>query len=236
MKTLSKDWLTEYSTDLEYKKYVLLAFLKEVKESYDQTMLYPAFSEVISHYTNVESLLQRKQYFQNSIPARLRGIDYANMQLLYEKMISNDQVMDQINELLLYASPCLKKSIEEGKEIFNLVEHMIKIEAVGLLPLNKDAGYLIFLSGSQKEKKVFNYQVSLIEDPNEKYRLMSVNYCKSFYNSITDTFNAIKTELIRSHTTLPNPAVYAVMCTHEVPFQETLLPVAKRIFLRTISL
>jgi hypothetical protein len=234
MKPLSKNWLTEYTTDLEYKKYMLLAFLKEVKENYDQTMLYPAFSEVISHYTNVESLLQCKQLFQDSIPTRRRGLDYTNMQLLYENMISNDKVMEQINELLLYASPCLKKSIDEGREIFNLVEQMVKIEAVGLLPLNKDAGYLIFLSGSQKEKKVYDYQVSMIEDPSEKYRLMSVNYCKSFYNTITDTFNAIKTELIRYNTTLPNPAVYAVMCAHELPFHETLLPVTKRIFLRNI--
>ena len=70
----------------------------------------------------------------------------------------------------MYASPCLKKSIEEGKEIFNLVEKMVKIEAVGLLPLNKDAGYLIFLSGSQNEKKVYHYEVSMIEDPSEKYK------------------------------------------------------------------
>ncbi|MBK6833207.1 MAG: hypothetical protein IPG89_02580 [Bacteroidetes bacterium] len=53
MGKLSKDWLTEQHIDLELKQYVLLAYLQEVKESYQATKIYPYLGELIEHYKNL---------------------------------------------------------------------------------------------------------------------------------------------------------------------------------------
>ncbi len=41
MESLKDNWLTEGLIDFEYKKYVLLAYMKRVKESFGRVELYP---------------------------------------------------------------------------------------------------------------------------------------------------------------------------------------------------
>jgi hypothetical protein len=53
MSKLSKDWLTENHIDLEFKQYLLLAYLQEVKENYNSNKIYPYLSELIEHYKNL---------------------------------------------------------------------------------------------------------------------------------------------------------------------------------------
>jgi hypothetical protein len=187
------------------------------------------------HYKNVESLLIKQQWYDKHLPSALKGIDVNKMQLIYEKMLSNDKTMEEIAGILLYAAPRFKSFVEAGREIFQLVEQMVSIESVGLLPLNKDYGYLIIYTESNKEKKVFEYHLSAIEDPGENHRIMSVNYCRTFAHSFTDTFPSIKCELIRQNKSMPNPAVYSAICKHDFPFYETLLPVVRRVFLKTLA-
>jgi hypothetical protein len=50
-----------------------------------------------------------------------------------------------------------------------------------------------------------------------------------------NTCENIKAELIRNRSLLPNPAVYNIETSLQVPLQETLLPVAKRRLIRYIS-
>jgi hypothetical protein len=46
--------------------------------------------------------------------------------------------------------------------------------------------------------------------------------------SISNTYEHIKSELIRSRRSLPNPAVYSIETELTYPVDETLLPIAKR--------
>ena len=39
---LNSTWLTDGLIDLEYKKYVLLAYLKNARDSFDRVELYPS--------------------------------------------------------------------------------------------------------------------------------------------------------------------------------------------------
>jgi hypothetical protein len=45
---------------------------------------------------------------------------------------------------------------------------------------------------------------------------------------MTNTYENIKSELIRNRKDLPNPAVYSIETDLKYPVEETLLPVAKR--------
>ena len=51
MDKLSENWITEKHIDLEYKRYVLLAYLQHVSEQFEEVRLYPALSELVNHYT-----------------------------------------------------------------------------------------------------------------------------------------------------------------------------------------
>ena len=86
MDKLNENWITENHIDFEYKKYVLLAYLQHVSERFDETRLYPALSELVSHYRNVKALKENKQAMFDSFPEKLSQADLHNFKLVYEKL------------------------------------------------------------------------------------------------------------------------------------------------------
>ena len=60
--TLSETWFMEGYIDFELQKYRLLAYLKEVRQSFEQAMLYPQLSDIVFHYNNLLGFKNNKQY------------------------------------------------------------------------------------------------------------------------------------------------------------------------------
>jgi hypothetical protein len=52
---------------------------------------------------------------------------------------------------------------------------------------------------------------------------------------MVNSYTAIKSELIKNRSDLPNPAVYALETDLSLPMEETLLPIAKRSLVRYIT-
>ena len=61
-----------------------------------------------------------------------------------------------------------------------------------------------------------------------------MQYIDSREKNLANTYEQIKIDMIRSFRELPNPAVYKVEFPLSVTFDETLLPVAKRVLVRHI--
>ena len=53
--------------------------------------------------------------------------------------------------------------------------------------------------------------------------------------SIVNTYENLKTDLIRNRSELSNPAVYSIETQLSFPVEETLLPIAKRTLVKFIS-
>ncbi len=235
MKQLSINWITEGLLDFEYKKYLLLAYLKQAKESFNQQALYPILSDLILHYNNLITLNEQKKLITNSFPKKISKVDLKNFQVEYEKLIEEDKTLQEIEQIVNYALPRIKNQLEVGKEIYEIVESKSTMEPVGLIPLNKDDGYIFIRSGKQKDTRVYNYQVTIIEAANEKHRGIKTNYVTTYTKSLANTYESFKVDLIKTDRTLPNPATYVFESEMEVPFQETLLPIAKRSLVRLIG-
>src|SRR4051812_47971464 len=105
MKKLSKDWITEKYIDFEYKKYILLAYLKEVSENFDQTRLYPYLADLVEHYRNVLSIKENKESIYNSFPKRTEGADLEKFKLIYSKIVEDDELMQAIESIVQYSIP-----------------------------------------------------------------------------------------------------------------------------------
>ena len=122
MDTLRHDWLTEGLIDYEYKKYILLAYLMDVKKRFNQSELYPFMADLVFHYRNLVKVRESKKMMYENFPQSLSRADFDKLQLTYEKIINDDEVMDQIEEILRFALPKMKETLEEGKELFEFVE------------------------------------------------------------------------------------------------------------------
>jgi hypothetical protein len=103
MKTLSETWFAEGYIDFELKKYTLLAYLQQVDQYFNESKLYPQLSDVIFHYNNLQALKQNKKYLQEQFPKKLSGIQLEKLQLLYEQIIEDDELMQELEDIINYA-------------------------------------------------------------------------------------------------------------------------------------
>jgi hypothetical protein len=235
MKSLSETWFAEGYIDFELKKYTLLAYLKEVNKYFNESKLYPQLSDVIFHYNNLVAFRENKKFLEEHFPKKLSGVQLEKLQLLYEQMIGDDELMQELEEIITYSAAKMKGTIDSGVEIYELVEDNILINPVGIIPLDTQEGYFFLNTTVQKQTLVYHYRLSIFEKHDEKYRSMKTAYVNSWDKNFVNTFESIKSELIRYRNQLPNPAVYSIQIELGFPVEETLLPIAKRSLVKYIS-
>ncbi len=232
---LSANWITEKHIDFEYKKYLLLGYLQRVSERFTESRLYPALSELVSHYRNVVAIRDNKKNLFESFPERLTGTDLSKFNMIYEKLVNDDQLMSEIESIINFSIPQFEKYISEGKTIYEFIESKLNIFPIGIIPLHADEGYLMIKYAPKGDTLVYEYQITIFENPDERYRGISTQYLCSYSSSVANTFENIKLELIRYNRKLPNPATYVVESEIAVPLEETLLPLAKRSLVKLVA-
>ncbi len=235
MQSLNKNWITENHIDFEYKKYILLAYLQHVSDNFTENRLYPYLADLVEHYRNLRSIKENKQVLFNQFPDRLIGPGPEEFRLIYEKMVADDGLMQEIENILDYSIPQMEQSLNEGKKIYDLLEDSLKIFPIGVMPLFNEDGYLFLKPGSTTETKVYEYHITIFENPVERFRGIQVKYIASYEKNILNTYEAIKSDLISFNKSLPNPATYVVETDMALPFDETFLPLVKRSIVKRIS-
>lgn len=235
MKSLRPNWFFEDLPDFEYKKYVLLAYLQDVHQQFHETRLYPALSDLVFHYRNLTSFAEQKQAIYDSFPERLSEIDMKNLRMAFTKVMSNDELMNHLEEVVTYSIPELKKHLDEGKEIYDFIEKEISISPVGILPIYRNEGYMIVRDGDKPEIRVYEFSVKFFSHEAEHYRSVQTEYLTSYRRSFVNTSENIKIDMIRHRRKLPNPATFSVESTYGFPLEETVIPVAKRMLIKYIE-
>ncbi len=235
MKKLDENWLTQGLIDFEYQKYVLLAYLQEVKGNFDSVRLYPHLSDLVFHYQNLKSLKENKELIFENFPKKITKADFEKLHLHYKKMIKDDDLMEELEEIILYALPQVKKLLQEGKDIYEYVEENLEISPVGITPLRHQEGYLLIQEQNMREMRVYEYQMTIFESANETFRAIHTQFLENIVKSIGNTFESIKIDLIRKYQKLPNPATYLIASKLSFPLDETLLPVAKRMLVKYVN-
>ena len=235
MKTLSQTWFAEGYIDFELKKYTLLSYLQEIHKHFDQTKLYPQLADLIFHYNNLRAFRQNKEFLQQQFPKKFTQVDLHKIEMLYQQMIDDDEIMKELEEIMQFAMDKMSNSIQNGTQIYEFVEDKLSIFPVGLIPLENDEGYFFLCDGYAKDTRVFQYRMSFFEKHDEKYRSIKTNFVAQWERNFVNTYESIKSELIRNKTDLPNPAVYGIETSLSIPLEETLLPIAKRCLVKYIS-
>ncbi len=235
MKSLSETWFAEGRIDFELKKYTLLAYLQEVTKYFNENKLYPQLADVIFHYHNIVAFRENKKYLQEHFPKKLTGIQMEKLQLLYEQMIEDDELMQELENIIHFSAGKIKSAISSGTEIYEFVEEKMSINPVGIIPLDTQEGYFFLSAGERGRTHVYQYRLSIFEKHDERYRSIKTAFIDHRARSLSSTYEHIKSELIRYRKDLPNPAVYSIETELHFPVAETLLPVAKRSLVKFIS-
>ena len=235
MKKLSETWFAEGYIDFELKKYTLLAYLQEINKYFGENKLYPQLADVVFHYNNLVAFRENKKFLQEHFPKKLTGIQMEKLQLLYEQMIEDTDLMKELEDIINYSASTIKQTLQTGVEIYEFVEEKIVISPVGLMPLDNKEGYFFLATGNSGDTRVYTYRLSFFEKHDEKYRSIKTSYVDQWQRSLANTYEHIKLDILRNHSTLPNPAVYCIEVNMDFPVEETVLPIAKRSLVKFIS-
>lgn len=235
MDRLEKDWLTRGLIDFEYKKYVLLAYLKTVKSSFGRTELYPFLGDLVSHYRNLIAVRENQALIRDAFPKELSLEELNRLEVSYKKIVEDDSVMRELESIIEFAIPQIRSSLDEGSGIYELVESQCELLPIGVTPLYAREGYMFVTQPPEKETNVYRYQISIFEQSHEQLRSLNTEFIECIPTTLTNTYENIKLDLVRKYRELPNPATYLILSKMKFPFAETLMPVAKRMFVKHIS-
>jgi hypothetical protein len=235
MKSLGTNWFIEGSIDFEHKKYILLDYLQEINRHFDKSKLYPNLTDLIFHFNNLLYFKKNKTMLQQAFPLRLTQADLDAVKLTYQKIVDDDSSMKEIESIITYALQQMDPAIQTGKEIYDFVESRLNIDPVGIVPLIPYHGYFSLQNGKERTNWIYEYQITIFENKDDKFRGININFIETYEQSITNTPEALKLDLIRRNKYLPNPAVYYVHSDITFPLEQTLLPVAKRSLVKYIS-
>jgi hypothetical protein len=231
LKSLGINWFIEGYIDFEHKKYILLDYLQEINRHFDRSSLYPNLTDLIFHYNNLVGFKENKNNMQQAFPQRLTQADIDAVKLTYKKIVQDDSSMLEIEQIITYALNKMDPAIKTGKEIYDFVEKQLNIDPVGIVPLIPNHGYFTLRKGNW----VYEYQITIFEDKDDQYRGINTRLVDVYEQSILNTPESIKRDLIYRYKHLPNPAVYYVESGITFPLEQTLLPVAKKSLVKYIS-
>jgi hypothetical protein len=143
--------------------------------------------------------------------------------------------MQELEAIINYSADEMKITISNGAEIYEFVEEKLTITPIGIVPIDIQEGYFFLSAGNTSSTHVYQYRLSFFEKHDEKFRSIKTNHVEVMHRTMVNTYENLKSELIKNRSDLPNPAVYSIETDLSFPIEETLLPVAKRSLVKFIS-
>jgi hypothetical protein len=232
---LSENWLTEHLIDAEYKQFVLLAYLEGVRKQFHEHLLYPGLAELVEHYRKLHQTRREFEELYKRFPAEMKQLDLKKLEITYEKAIKNDSLISELEQIIEFSIPKMQEALEEGRSVYSDLEKLLKFEAVGLIPLSVDYGYLLMETAENRKTHVYEYQLSIYTQSDDSFRSLSTQYITSITRSAFETPESIKLSLIKERKEMPNPATYYFNASVKIPFEQAYLPIAKRLLMKEIG-
>lgn len=220
--------------DYERTQYEIMGALKSVQDEFAQNRIYPYLADLVGLHSSLMNIRRESEDMKKALPRRIKSIDWDNMEVVYEQSELEDEEAALVEELIDWALPHIRETIEEGTTIYEFVEENMSVETVGLIPSYVEEGYLFIPEHSDGKMHVIRYAVSLFTGPDQRYRSLKTTLLKSLpADSVQSTPEHVKLELMETED-LPNPATYFFDTDLDFPFDGTIFPVAKRKLLRRL--
>lgn len=233
MSTLRFELFLEAGQDYESTQYRILSGLQEVRRDFSNNIIYPHLGELVSLHQSLQQMAQRLSAFKEVLPRRIKSIDLEAGEIAYERVGVGDGQVNFMEDLITWALPNIQAAIEEGRAIFEFVEESLHLEEVGIVPSFVEEGYLLVPDFRSRELHILRYDLSIFTQAEERFRTLRTTHVKSVpVGDVIPSPQSIKLDILGHDRSLPNPATYFFDTELDFPFEQTMLPVAKRKLMR----
>lgn len=225
---LEQDWLLAPGFDLELKQYVLLGYLQRVQRRFSERKLYPHLDELWAHTERLAQLQEHLRITNDALCGAVIGVDLERAALLRAKA-QKSELLNVISEVIDFSLPELRVMLDEGRELRRSLFSRIHFSPVGLLPIHTQEGYLLLRQG--RDARVYGYRVPLFHGSAAglQYHSVRTQYLDSYQVSLANTYEHIKSDLVRRVRQLPNPATFVFEAEVGLPHIETFMPLVKQL-------
>lgn len=236
MQGLSLDLFVKADQDFESAQYRVLGGLKGMRDAFTENVIYPHLGSLIELHSSLQGVLENLGQLRAAAPRRASGIDLAQQTILYEDHAIDKGEIAFVEDLIEWALPLIREAIEEGRTIFEFVDGHLTLEEVGIVPSYVQEGYFIVPDRLGSRLHVLQYSLSIFTRADERYRTLRTSAVKTVDEwNVAVSPNTIKLDLLREKRDLPNPATFVIATAIDFPYEDTVLPVAKRKLLRHLS-
>jgi hypothetical protein len=233
---LTLNLFTKVQDDYEKRQYIILAELKKISEEFQYYKVYPHLSRLVELRNTLQDVIARLSDLRSKFPKRVSKIDWVNRTIEHEVVFVDGTDLSAVEKLINWALPQIERVIHEGVAIHEYVEQELTVEHVGILPNYRDEGYFFVPDNRHKKLKLFRFELSIFKSSEDEYRSLKTRFLKALKQGVVQLSpGSIKLDLIREEKELPNPATYAFDTSLDFPFDQTILPVAKRKLMLAIS-
>lgn len=233
---LNLNLFTKIQDDAEKRQYIILAELKKISTEFQYYKIYPHLGMLVEIRRTLQDVIDRLSDLRSKFPKRISKIDWVNRTIEHDVVFVDGTDLKAVEDLITWALPKIDKVIHEGIAIHDYVEKELSVEHVGILPNYKEEGYFFVPDNQELKINLFRFEVSIFQSAEDQYRSLKTKFLKALKQGKAHLSpGSIKLELIREQKELPNPATYAFDTRLDFPFNQTILPVAKRKLMQTIT-
>jgi hypothetical protein len=204
--------------DLESSKYRLLNKFKLCEKELNDTRLYPTYQMLINIYMQLADIMKNHNRIFNK-----EYTDVISEQEMDEKMMLVNNELEKSFELMHWALAHFNRVMEQGKAIYDFVDHSISIEPIGIKTNYNSDGYFILPDNRNRLLRVMKYSRNLYKVL--KTKEVGNREMKLIY---------IPNEVLRNYMIsddIINQIIYMLDTELNFSYTQTILPVAKRKFL-----
>lgn len=208
---LTDSWLTTDPIDLEYKKYLVLAYNQITNENLNKKKIYPTLTDIVDQLMYVNGFLKYMIEFENSAK-KVDRVDWLNKEVIYKTKIDDDS-FDDIKELAIFSKAILSDLYIKYKNLYDDVDGTIQIHGSQFSLFDKYRGYMIMKYRNRKDK-IMEYEIykTLIPEPTFHVKTAKAKEKNYYQNRL-------------------NRNIFEIIVNEEFPVKETTIPVIRRKFL-----
>ena len=222
--------------DIESSQYKIMGELNKYTEKFRKYKLFPELLQLYHLDNMLKSLYVKYQPFNESLSKGLKApaIDSSKSNIVDNDGDQSDN--SEVFELITWTMTLVESAMEEGIAVYEFVHDHINIEPALPVPSKKNEGYFIIPDYQNRLLRIFEYFSPVYFSKKKSAKSLKTKLLMQIsLNKVENSILSTGLNLIERYGQLKNAATYCCNINVDMPFKETVLPIAKSVLLGIIN-
>jgi hypothetical protein len=152
-------WFLEDPIDLEYKYYVLMAYLMKIKDHFDKPGFEKYFKNILSIKRDLESFIKKTEFSQKTL-AKMTEEEKEHFHNLLDK---NLDVIGEVEEIAKNSLTTIDEFLEKNEEFYERYNSLVSVESYCSKYNLWDQGFLVIRKKGIKTMRIFTWFFSIVK-------------------------------------------------------------------------